>query len=80
MDAEQAETFYRLAECRLRASRVYNVVTLQDGLGINVLVILDAIGAGEIPRSLGLGLETCVLGNDVVDWLRNRAHRQRKPW
>jgi hypothetical protein len=74
-----AKRFYRLAQQRLRAGRVYNVCALQNGLGIPVLQLLDAVAAGEIPRSLGEGLNLCVQGNDLVDWLRERARMPREP-
>ena len=53
---------------------------LQNGLGIPVLQLLDAVAAGQIPRSLGEGLNLCVLGTDVVDWLRERSCLPREPW
>lgn len=80
MNPADAERFFRLAERRLRAAKVYNVVTLQDGLGINVLEILDAIEGGDIPRSLSHGMDTCVMGTDIIDWLRERAEMPRQPW
>ena len=48
MTQDDAHILCRVASHRLRAQKVYNVVTLQDGLSIPVLEILDAVSSGEI--------------------------------
>ncbi|MGD9857744.1 MAG: hypothetical protein AB7U20_22605, partial [Planctomycetaceae bacterium] len=56
----------------LRPQKCYSVLEVQDLVGLSVTDLLAAVQTGEIPRSLGEGMETQLLGIDVVDWLTDR--------